>query len=233
MTVIATLLANAKAISDKPRTTAYWELSNIDRRVGAFDLEPSLAAANEEQSIAQFNGTVTAGTYTLTITLASGLSFTTAALQYNDSAATIQSAIDTAAAAAGVPNWANGDIVAAGGDLTAAAVTLTFSGTSVANKNHALTAINGTLTGGTVGAVTTITDGQSDRLAWAVLKQLSIIGGTVPAEGDDPSAVTAILPRGRFPFSLSDDTVRALIVEAAVRDGNKNVETTLYSLLGF
>lgn len=233
MNVIATLLANAKSISATPRSAAHWELSCIAQQRGDFDIPAALAAANEVQSIAKYTGTVTAGTFTLTITLASGKSFTTAAIAYNATAATIQSAIDTAATSAGVTGWTNGDIAVAGGDLTTAAVTLTFSGNSVKNQNQGLTAITGTLTGGSAGAVTVTTNGQADRLAWAVLQQFSIIGGTVPAQGADPTAVTAVLTRGQFPFSLSDNAVQELIHEAAVQDNNVNVTTTLNKLLGF
>lgn len=201
--------------------------------IGDTDMPANLQAINEVQSIAKYTGTVTAGTIKITITLASGLSFQTAAIVYNAAAATILAAINTAATGV-VPGWTNGDIAVAGGDLTTAAVTLTFSGASVAGQNIGLTVVDGSaLTGGTAGAVTVTTEGQSARLSWAVLLRLGIIGGTVPVQGSNPVGITAGYKRGQFPFGLHDDTVQALITEAAVEDGNANVSTTLNSLLGF
>jgi hypothetical protein len=98
---------------------------------------------NEIQTIQQYVNDPTGGTWTLTIDLAAENPFTTAPIAYNASAATIQSAIDAAATAAGVTGWANGHIVVAGGPLTSADVTLTYSGLSVLNQNHALSSVNG------------------------------------------------------------------------------------------
>lgn len=98
---------------------------------------------NEIQAIQQYVNDPTGGTWTLTIDLAAENPFTTAPIAYNANAATIQSAIDAAATAAGVPGWANGHIVVAGGPLTSSNVTLTFSGLSVLNQNHALSSVNG------------------------------------------------------------------------------------------
>lgn len=213
---------------------SYRELSRLLGAIGDTDMPANLQAINEVQSIAKYGGTVTAGTFKLTITLASGKSFQTAAIAYNAAAATIQTAIDTAATAATVPGWANGAIVVAGGDLTTAAVTLTFSGAAVAGQNMGLTAIDGSaLTGGTAGAVTATTEGQTARLAWAVLMRLGIVKGTVPVQGSNPTGITAGYKRGQFPFGISDMLVQDLIKEAAVEDRNTNVTTTLNSLIGF
>jgi hypothetical protein len=234
MGVIASLLASAKSISVVPRSAAARDLSELLQLVGDFTLPTSLAAANEVQSIAQYGGTVTSGTFALTITLLGGQTFTTAGIAYNAIAATIQTAIDVAATAAAIPGWVNGSIVVAGGPLTTGAATLTFSGVVVSNRNHPLATINGaSLVGGTAGAISTTTDGQSDRLGWACLQRFSIVGGTIPAQGSDPTGVTAGYKAGQFPFSLSDDAVKDLIREAAVEDNNVNITTTLNSLVGF
>ena len=55
------------------------------------------AAADEVQSIAQHIATVSGGTFTLTVKVFNGETFTTAAIAYDANAATIESAIDTAA----------------------------------------------------------------------------------------------------------------------------------------
>lgn len=125
----------------------------IRRRLEVVDAQGSFTAevvtADEVQSIAIYSGSITGGTFELDFELASGETFTTAAIAYNANAATIESAIDAAATAAAVAGWTNGDISVAGGDLTTAPVTLTFDGTSVTGQNHVLTVIDGaSLTGG-------------------------------------------------------------------------------------
>lgn len=80
----------------------------------------------------------TGGTFALTIALLDLSTFTTAGIVFNADAATIQTAIDTAAIAASVPSYANGDITVSGGTLLAAGadVLLTFDGVSVMGKAH-------------------------------------------------------------------------------------------------
>ena len=69
------------------------------------------AAADEDDQIDQLTGTPTGGTYTLTFTMpTTGETFTTAAIAYNATAATIEGAIDTAATSASITDWTNGDI---------------------------------------------------------------------------------------------------------------------------
>lgn len=231
---LATFLTAGVPKAMAPSSPSLRELSRLLGSVGDFDVPTSLLAVNEVQSIAKYGGTVTAGTPTLTITLASGKTFTTAAFAYNAAAATIQAAIDAAATAAGVSGWTNGDIVVAGGDLTAAPVTLTFSGASVAGQKPGLTSIDGTtLVGGTAGAVSITTNGQSDRMAWALLQRFGLVNGTVPVQGSDPTGITAGYKRGQFPFGISDQLVQDLIEEATIEDRNTNVRTTLNSLIGF
>lgn len=234
MQVLQTILTAGKAKTIAPSSPSARELSRLLGDIGDIDMPASLLAANEVQSIAKYGGTVTGGTFKLTIILANGKSFTTAAIAYNANAATIQTAIDTAATAAAIPGWVNGSIVVAGGDLTIAAVTLSCSGAAVAGQKMGLTTIDGTsLVGGTAGAVTVTVDGQTDRMAWAVLQRFGIISGTVPVQGTSPSGITAVYKRGFFPFGISDSLVQDLIVEAAVEDNSVAVQTTLKSLIGF
>lgn len=207
------------------------QLRDILREVGDFDYPTGYGSVNEVQAIAKFGGTPSGGTFTLTVTLKSAETFTTAGIAYDANAATIQAAIDTAAAS--VSGWANGDIVVGGGPLSTTPITLTYSGTSVAAQNHAPVSINaGSVTGGTAGAVTTTTDGQGARTAWAALKVFSIITSSPPAQGDDVTSVTIGSERGSFPFKLNNDTVRALIEEAAFDDNNGQVQTYLLDALG-
>lgn len=123
---------------------------------------PALAAQNEAQSIAKFDGSVTGGNYALTINLESGASFTTAAIPYTANATAIRNAIN--AAAGSVSGW-NNEITVAGGPLTTTPVTLTFSGSLVRFRNQPLVTINGAglVGGGTVGAVTEVKPGRVNQ----------------------------------------------------------------------
>lgn len=90
------------------------------------------------QTVFKYAGDPSSGTFTLTITLTDFGAFTTAAIAYNADAATIQTAIDTAAIAASVPSYVAGDILVSGGTLlaTGADVVLTFVGASVTGVAH-------------------------------------------------------------------------------------------------
>ena len=114
---------------------------------------------DEIQVVAQFVRAPSGGTYTLYLTDGT-TEFTTSALAYNATAATIETAIDVAATAAAYPAWTNGDITvtesgAAG--VSDGTVTLTFDGISVDETNWSTTVIDGALlTGVTVSSGTTL-----------------------------------------------------------------------------
>jgi hypothetical protein len=207
------------------------ELADWVTTYGDYSMPTGFGVATEAQSIAIYSGTVSGGTFTLTVTLRSGETFTTAAIAYNANAATIETAIDVAATAAAVVGWTNADISVAGGILTTTPVTLTFDGASVISLNHALTVVDGTeLTGGgAAGAVSVTTNGQTARVPWAILKVTGAIGGTPPVQGTS-SAVTA----GSGPTNalrLSQGTIRALAREAAFDDRNAAVEADILRAL--
>ncbi len=77
----------------------------------------------------------TAGNFTLTIVLADGTTFTTAAIAFDASSPTIETAIDVAATVA-VTGWTNGDIAATGEPIDGDDIILTFSGSSVKDTSH-------------------------------------------------------------------------------------------------
>jgi hypothetical protein len=96
----------------------------------------------------------TGGDFTLTVTLLNGETFTTAAIAYNAAAATIETAIDTAATGV-ITGWVNGHISVAAEttDLTDGYVSLTFDGASVsAEPSHVLTVMTDSRTGGTAAS---------------------------------------------------------------------------------
>jgi hypothetical protein len=229
MGVIADFLNAAVTIDTTP------PIDPLDRRayrelmaVHDFELSAALQAVDEVQSIAIYVETVDGGTFALTVTLVSGETFTTGDIAYNANAATIETAIDVAATSAGVVGWTNGDISVAGGPLTSTPVTLTFDGASVEEANHALTVIDGAkLTGGgSAGAITVTTEGQADRLGYAILvDRLGILRGTVPAEGVVPSALVqgASVSERRF----SAETIKAIALEIALAEHNDAIYPAL------
>lgn len=103
---------------------------------------------NEVQTIAQATGTSTAGTFKLTLD-----GEQTAAIAYNASAATIQTALEA------LDNVAPNSIIAAGGALPGTPVTLTFTDAWAEQDVPAITVDNTSNTGGTY-AVTETTKGQ-------------------------------------------------------------------------
>jgi hypothetical protein len=145
-------------------------------------------------------------------------------IAFNAAAATIESAIDTAATAASITGWTNGDISVAGGAVNAAAWTLTFDGTSVDELCHdvsVITDVDGA--GGAWGAVTRTTPGQSLRRAFAVLNALGVLDdGTIPPQSADAyNTAVAIMNAdkyGKFPQNV----LRALVREMAEEDANNN-----------
>lgn len=241
MGVFADLLASPKTIDtggadgvrvagDKVTTR---EINTLMARMGDPDYPAAYAAKNEVQSIAIYSGLVNGGTFTLTIKLKGKPIFTTAAIAYNANAATIQTAINTAGTAAG-NGWVNDSVVVTGGPLTTTPLTLTYSGASVAALNHDQATINGSLLtgGGSAGAASTTTQGQTKRTAWATLLSAGVLGGTVPVQGDTPSGLTVLNTRESYPQMISQDTIRALAEEAAFEDGNEAVKTEILRVLG-
>lgn len=166
------LLANGQTFT----TTAL----AYEATAGTIETAVDVAASprDELQSIALYSGTVSGGTFTLTFVLFSSESFTTANIAYDANAATIETAIDVAATAASIVGWTNGDISVAGGDLNTNPVTLTFDGTSVNERNHALVVMDDALLtgGGSGGAITTTTEGFVGVVSWTN-GDISVAGG--------------------------------------------------------
>lgn len=192
----------------------------------------SYDAVNAVYTEGTYDGSVTGGDRTITITLFNGETFTTAAIAYNASAATIESAIDTAATGV-VTGWTNGDISVSGGDPTTAAVVYTFDGSSVAGGRHTLSIDGSGLTGGgSLGTVTETTPGQSVRYSWALLATLNVITAGMPDQGDNPSSLTVGEVGSSNPVVPNQQALRTIAKAAAIEDGNAQVETSILSALG-
>ncbi len=236
MGIYADLLASAKTI-DVGNTTAVGESRALVRELeglqavqGDLAYPSGFAVANEVQSIAVYPlGTgVDGGTFTLTVTLNSGETFTTAAIAFGASAATIKTALNTAATAASIFGWTNNDIATSGGALTTAPLVLTFSGVSVAGKKHGLTVITSSLTASAApalaGAVSVNTDGQTNRTALAILTLTGVlVAATPPVQGQTGSYTAATAQGSPHPNRPSAALIRALAKEVAATDANSAV----------
>lgn len=241
MGILSDLLALSASIDpDVPvvagDTVTKRQVQNFIDTIGDPDVYPTNTgdAVNEVQGIAVYSGTVSSGTFTLTINLYGGLSFTTDDIAFDANAATIEAAIDTAAAPV-FADFVAGDIAVTGGPLTTTPVVLTFDGASVAGKNHGLTTGSsaGLVGGGSLGAITTTTPGQGLRNALAALVVLGILDAANIQVPGDVTGYTAQNVRGSFPHGLSEGTVRDIIRQAAIEDNDPALETALLSLLGY
>lgn len=186
---------------------------------------------DEVQSMAIYAVAVTGGNFTLTFNLADATTFTTANIAHDANAATIETAIDVAATAEPVPAWVNGDISVSGGPLTTNAVVLTFDGDSVDEANHVTTVVNDvSLSGGTTGTLSITTNGQTVRLALAILNVMGIING-VPPQGTT-SGMTAASTRASNPWLPSQETLQALAMQAAIDDNTDGMYPVLMAAMG-
>ncbi len=194
-----------------------WLASQIASRVDAA-IPASSAVTDGVHTVA--TSTQTSGNMTLTVTLRSGEAFTTASIAYNAAAATIETAIDSAATTASITGWTNGDITVSGGAVNAAPVVLTFDGTSVAGEAHPitlLTDVDGA--GGAWGAVTRTTAGQTSRPAFAVLQNYDIVTGS-PPEQDAAASTTSVTKGGGSGRVIPAPITKAIMREVASEDVN-------------
>jgi len=236
MGAITDFLAGSKSIDTAPPIhaldrCAYRELIALQAEHD-FEIPAAFAAADEVQSVAVYDGTVSGGTFTLAFVLANGESFVTGDIAYDADSATIETAVDVAATAAEVTGWTNGDISVAGGPLTTDPVTLTYDGDSVAEANHGLVVVDSSsLTGGgEAGACSVTAEGQPDRPGYAILSVLGILTGTVPAWGVTPSLGHAFATPGQR--RLSPDTIKAIALEIAIAEGNESIYSALVAAAG-
>lgn len=194
------------------------------------DLPAEYDGIDEVQSMTA-NGS-SGGNFTLTVTLKNGESFTTGNIAYNADAATVEGAIDTAATAASITGWTNGDISVSGGSAEASPTVFTFDGDSVSAQNHPLITVDGAgLTGGAAGTVSAQTEGQTARLAWAVLEYSGVLYGPPPTQGT-VGTITVQNTRESWPNMPSQDFIRTLAKEAAVEDGYALVEDAILDACG-
>lgn len=106
--------------------------------------------SNEEQAITK-SGTVTAGTFTITYSAQ-----TTAAIDFDATAAEIQTALEA------LSNIAPGDVVVSGGPISTAPIVIVFQGTLAGVNQAQVTVDSSSLTGGGTYVPSTLTAGGAD-----------------------------------------------------------------------
>lgn len=193
------------------------------------DPDPSgaYAAASAVIDIATHTGTVVGGTYTLSVSIPRlGVSFTTADIANDATAATIEAALDTASPAS-VPD---GDLaVTEEGSAGLQDGGITITGEDALASTPIFVTIDGTnLTGGDAGEVTQTVFGQTDRKAGQALWELNVVQGTVHNSGVAVNALTkpASLGQTRPRSGLIEDLARV----AAWEDGSDSILTAVRSL---
>lgn len=231
------LLSNASTFDSSPTRTGVSrsvvrELEGIRDLLDDPGYQNGFTGRDEVQQIADYDGTVSGGTFDLTINLAGGTSFTAEEIDYDATSSQIQDAIDVAADGT-VTGWSNGDIAVTGGPLTTDPISLKFTG-SVGNANHPLVSVDGgELEGeGEVGAITQVTSGQSGRSALAVLFACGIFAGTLPEQGGAPNNIVdaAGFTPGPNPHRISEDSIRALCLQAAIDEGRAELYKELLDI---
>lgn len=177
---------------------------------------------NEIQSMA--TSTATGGTFTITIILRNGETATTAAIAFGAIASVVETAIDTAITTE-ITGWTNGDISVSGGAVNVAPVVFTYDGTSVAGQKIVLMTVDGALlTGGSEGAVTVTTDGQTTRESWAVLRFINVIGSVTPPIQGGVVGLVVVGERGNMQLQPNADVLNALALQCALDDGVGDTE---------
>jgi hypothetical protein len=177
-------------------------------------------------------GDRTGGTMDLVITV-NGQVSTVLALASNATASATQAAVD-AQAAVDIAGYVAGDIAVTGGPFGAAGANtlFTFSGDSVIGNHPLVTVVGTSLTGGTIDpSFSETTAGVVPRFWFAALKAMGVIVGTDPAFAAAPAGQYTVNTRDQLENYPSNRTIRALIKEATLVEG-QDWEAELLPLLG-
>lgn len=190
------------------------------------------AAADEDDQIDQLTGTPTGGTYTLTFEMpTTDETFTTAGIAYNATAATIEGAIDTAATAASITDWTNGDISVS--EQNAAGLSDGYCDflceNSVGEMPVWVSIDTSSVTGiGGAQTVTRTTPGQTDRKATQALFDLNVVTGTLQISGEAPTDWTK--PESVGQTRPRAGLIKALAWQASIEDGTQDAYDAVAAL---
>jgi hypothetical protein len=195
---------------------------------GDIPFESAFAAKDAQHQIPVYIDTVSGGTFDLAFVLWSGETFICTEIAYDADAATIEAAVDSAATAANITGWTNGDISVSGGPLTVAALTFDYSGDSVKELNHFQIGTDGTnLTGGgSIDISIKIEPGQSQRPALAALESLNVISGDPPEQGA-LAPLNVVGTRGDMYLNPSAEILVYLATQAGIEDSTTGIRDVI------
>ncbi len=224
LTTGSTSITDAKPRVGLDRSSAHQLLKAANRHDP--DIGAAFAAQDELTTIPEQTDAGVADTYTLTLTFpVLGIAFTTAAIPFDDTAAEIETAIDTANVSPVVNTHITVDDVGSAG-VSDGAVTLTFDGASV---NETPCVVTLAATGFTaVEPIVRTTPGQGDRPALQTLIALNALAGAVHDIGDPVTSFTkpASVGQSRPGKSL----LRDLALQTIVEEGSDDVYDQVVSL---
>lgn len=196
------------------------------------DYPASLLLGSEVQTITP--GNRTGGTFNIVVTdVVSGQVITTASATHNFPAFAWTADFDFQADT-DIPGYTAGDLSITGGPFGSGGSNLvvTFGGVLSGRDQPLITFTDlGSLTGGdTDPAVSETSKGQPGRFWFAALKLMGVIEGTDPAFGAAPSGQYTVNTRDQLANYPSARTIKALLREATVQEG-QDWETELLPLL--
>jgi hypothetical protein len=238
MGIFADFLANSKSVDNDGDHTAldraiYRDFNDIIAKGDAESPGATFEAVNEVQELAASGAS--AGTFDITVGVTiDGFPYQVAVtgLGFDDAPAAIQTDLDTAAALV-IPGYQAGDITVSGaGTADANPTVFTYDGDSVSGQAHPLSTVDGGgLTGGGSEAFSETTDGQTDRLPWAIMDVMQLVGFTNPPAQNQATVPT--LTAGSPPRNmLSDASLRCIAREAAIQDNIPGLEDAILTAMG-
>lgn len=231
------LAAWAQGSNSKPRVgldrANAEQMLSYDAVNGDPGIQSAFAAQDSVTSIATHLTTTSGGNYTLTVTIPSidgkgtAVTYTTASIAYNATAATMEAALDTASPA----TVTDGDIVvaeAASAGLSDGACTFTCED-DVASMPVFITIADVDLSGSGngVGAVTQTTYGQAQQVSKQALYDMNVVSGTRNEVGAAP---TWTKPASNGQSRPRAGLIKALAMDCSAVDGDSYVWAAVLAL---
>jgi hypothetical protein len=238
MGIFSDFLASAKSIDNDGEVTALDHViqREIDAEIAKGDAAYPTASYEGEDEVQTLSASgATAGTFDITVginTPNGDIQVAVASIDFDETPANIQTALDAAVGAA-FADYTAGDITVSGAGTADLNDTIfTYDGDSVANLQHPLSTVDGgSLTGGGSEAFAETNGGQTGRSPWAIMELYSLAGFTsLPTQGGSLPTLTKVIDRGNTPFS--DAFLRALALEAEIQDEIPGLESVILTAMG-
>jgi hypothetical protein len=232
MTAIATLRSGRKTFK-VGSPLDQWAVRELARKPDPA-IETAAAATNEVVSLA--DSTQTSGGMVLNFSIRQSdgrfESFTTGAIDFEETAAAIETIIDTAATTASITGWTNGDISVSGTAIDVGPIVFTYDGDAVSARNNVLITLTDTDgAGGAWGAISLTTNGQTSRPALSILLAYGVITGSIPVQEADAASRTAFTKGTDTVNRIPAVLVKSLMREAAAEDASNSTYFSLEASL--